>query len=322
MNATTTAMVAVGLYYVGAALFKAAGARMEPLRGDRPLRMLGQLARSHVWLIGMLVFLVGLELQLVAFAELPLGTAMPLFASSLVLLLWLAVTFFGERLAAREWLALGLFALATLTIAASVRPGEGDIGTLPPAPLLLAVMVPSIALPLLLFSAGDRRPEGRHARPLSGVAYGLSFGVLLGAAEVAVKGLAILNTGREFGLGLLAEPYPYLLAIALALGLGQGMIAMQRCRMAICVSVCTIVAKTYLVLAGSLLYGGDWPADPLWGVLRLGGAALAIGALFLFPRYDPEGPGAGPSGGYGAAGRSRSSMTSRAVSISGRPPPR
>ncbi|MFI6519368.1 hypothetical protein ACIBF1_27695 [Spirillospora sp. NPDC050679] len=316
MNATTPALAAVVLYYVGAALFKRAGARMPPLRGTRPLHLLGELARSPLWLAGLLVFAVGMELQIIAFAELPLGVAQPLFASTLLVLLWIGATCFGERLAPREWLGVGLFALSAVLVWASVRPGPRGIGSLPPAPLAVAVVVPSVLLTVLLFSRGDLRPAGRHARPLAGVAYGLGSGVALGAGEVAIKGLAVVNAARGQGPHPLATPYPYLVGLAVAVGLAQAMIAMQRCRMVVCVSVCTIAAKTYLVLVGSLLYGGDWPADPLWGAVRAAAVLLAAGAVAVFPRYESC-PDGGPP--YGP---SSSPMTSSAVSISGRVPPR
>ncbi|GAA4098079.1 hypothetical protein GCM10022214_73050 [Actinomadura miaoliensis] len=330
MNGTTAALLAVCLYYVGAGLLKSAGARMEPLRGDRPGHLLVQVTRSGRWLTGVVVFAVGVELQLIAFAELPLGLAQPLFSASLVVLLGIAVCCFGERPTPREWLGLAVFAAGTLLIAVSMRLDGGDIGTAPSGVLLCAVTVPSLVLPIALFSWGDRRRPPRHARPLAGVEYGVSCGILVGAVEVTVKGLTLVSIqpGPQV---LLTTPYPYLIGVAVILAMAQGTIALQRCRLAVCVSVCTIVAKTYLIVVGSLLYGGDWPADPLFGVPRILGIGLAASALLAFPRYEPAAPRPGrpsprpPASGpppAGPDGRSSSSMTSNAVSISGRVPPR
>ncbi|GAA1533955.1 hypothetical protein GCM10009678_15360 [Actinomadura kijaniata] len=318
MSPTVTALVAVVLYYVGAALFKRAGAGMPPLHGSRPGLLLRTVLRDPIWLTGLFVFTIGMELQIVAFAELPLGIAQPLFASTLLVLLWTGTAFFGEWLTVREWCGLGLFALSTLLVWASVRPEQAGIGSLPPLSPLLATTAAAVLVSVALFVLNGLCPAGRHARPSTGVAYGLASGIALGAGEVAIKGLAIVNAEQGTGPHLLATPYPYLIGLTVPVGLAQAMIAMQRCRMVVCISVCTIAAKTYLLLAGTLLYGGDWPEDPLWGVLRIGAAALAVGAVLLFPRYEPELPddsGAGP-------GRSSSPITSRAVSISGRVPPR
>jgi len=333
MNGTTAALLAVSLYYVGAALLKSAGARMEPLRGDRPWHLLVQTTRSGRWLAGVVVFAVGVELQLIAFAELPLSRAQPLFSAALAVLPVIAAVWFRERPTARECLGFAVFAAGTLLIAASVRP-DGDIGTAPPAALLCAVTVPSLAVPIALFSWGDRRRPPRHARPPAGVEYGVSVGILVGTVEVAVKGLT-LESVQPGPAVLLTTPYPYLIGAAVILAMAQGTIALQRCRLTVSAAVCTIVAKTYLIVVGSLLYGGDWPADPLYGVPRILGIALAASALLAFPRYEPDpsasprpsrGPAEGrpPSGrvSSGPGGRSSSSMTSSAVSISGRVPPR
>ncbi|MGK5555278.1 hypothetical protein ACSNOI_27035 [Actinomadura kijaniata] len=318
MNATAAALLAVVLYYLGAALFRQAGGAMPPLYGSRPLLLLGQALRNSTWLSGLLLFTAGMELQIIAFAELPLGVAQPLFASTLLVLVWIGTAVFGEWLTLREWAGLGLFALSTLLVWASVRLDDAGIGSLPPPVPLLALTVVTVLVSVALFVLGGLPPTARHARPSAGVTYGLSCGLAVGVVEIAVKGLAVVNAGRGTGLHLLATPYPYLIALAMPIALAQGTIAMQRCRMVVCVSVCTIAAKTYLLLAGTLLYGGDWPDDPLWGVVRIGAAALAAGAVLLFPRYEPDPPDDPDAG----SGRSSRPITSRAVSISGRVPPR
>jgi hypothetical protein len=335
MNGTTAALLAVGLYNVGAGVFKAAGARMQPLRGDRPLHLVGQVSGSPLWAAAVPMFGAGLGLQLIAFTDLPLGLTQPLFSAPLLLLLAIAFACFREMLAPREWLGVVLFGAGTLLVAVSVRGGEQSAGTLPPAALLYAVTVPSVLLPIVLFSAGDRRPSARHARPLAGVEYGASCGLLVGVMEVAAKGMTLVDISRSPGpVALLATPYPYLVGLAMTLAMGQSLIAMQRCRMVVTISVCTIVAKTYLLAVGTLLYGGDWPADPLWALPRLAGIALGVVALAVFPRYEsgpPEAPGPPGSlagGGSpeppdpGPGGRSSRATTSSAVSISGRLPPR
>ncbi|SEF62499.1 hypothetical protein SAMN04489712_101630 [Thermomonospora echinospora] len=291
MNCVVAALAAVCLYYLGAAFFKVAAGRMEPLHGRRPVHLIRQVLSDRLWVTGLLVFTVGLELQIVAFAELSLGPAQPLFCSTLLFLLVICLGYFGERLVPREWAGLGLFAVATMCIALSVPTGDDPIEGLPPTPTVVPVAALSLAVPLLLFPLVGRHATGRHARPLAGIAYGLICGLLLGTGEVAVKGLSIANGTRAHGLSLLAEPYLYLTLVAAGLGLCQGTIALQRCRMAIPMVVCTIVAKTYLLVVGSWLYGVGWPSDPLSGHLRLIGVCLAIGALFVFPRHErPRSP--------------------------------
>lgn len=295
MNCVVAALAAVCLYYVGAAFFKVATARMEPLHGRRPLHLIRQVLSDRLWLAGLLAFTVGLELQVVAFAELSLGLAQPLFCSTLLFLLLICLGYLGERLAPREWLGLGLFAVATVCTAVSVTAGEDPIEGLPPTATVVPVAALSLAVPLVLFPLVGRHAAGRHARPLAGIAYGLICGLLIGTGEVAVKGLSIANGTRAHGLSLLAEPYLYLTLVAMGLGLYQGTITLQRCRMAIPMVVCTIVAKTYLVVVGSYLYGVEWPSDQLSGLLRFTGVSLAIAALFVFPRYEAPRLGRAPA---------------------------
>jgi drug/metabolite transporter (DMT)-like permease len=290
MNGAVIALVATGLYYVGTAVFKASARRMQPLQGTRPMHLFGQMWTSWRWLAGLAIVAVGIVLQINALTMLPLAVAQPIFVSTLVLLLWIAVGYFGERLTAREWLGLALFAVATLMVAMSVVPGQKTTSEVPSLDLFLVVVIPSLLIPVIVFSIGDLRPAGRHARPLSGVAYGLSSGVLVGTAELAVKGATnVYDAGVRDVVAWLTEPYIYVIAAGATLGISQVMIALQRCRLAVVLSICTVAAKTHLVVMGTLLYGEPWPHDLLWSSLRIAGFALGIAAVAFFPRYEePE----------------------------------
>ncbi|NKZ02799.1 hypothetical protein [Actinomadura latina] len=62
-------------------------------------------------------------------------------------------------------------------------------------------------MPAILFLISDLRPKGAHERPLSGITYGISAGMLIGAGEVALTGIATLKAPFD---DLVASPYPYL----------------------------------------------------------------------------------------------------------------
>ncbi|TDD96057.1 hypothetical protein [Actinomadura rubrisoli] len=287
MIGVATSLVAVCLCYCGVALFKAASARMEPLRGDRLPHLLGQLLTSRLWAAGLLLLVAGVELQLVGFARLPAALVVPLSGTAGVLLLGFTAGCFGERLGGRDWLGIALFALGALLVAASLADGSRGPGRPPPPSVLLAVAVPSLVLPALWSVLGHLRPDGRHRRTSAGVSYGVACGVLVGAAEIGVKGLAITFYAGAGAADVLAGPHFYIAVVGMALALVQGMIALQRARMAVCMTVATIVALIYLVVAGTFLFGGDWPSDPLWGVLRVAGVGVAVAAVFAFPREAP-----------------------------------
>jgi hypothetical protein len=130
---------------------------------------------------------------------------------------------------------------------------------------------------------GDYRPDGRHARPVAGIAYGLSSGLPIGAAELAIKGWS--NT-RGAGLQILQTPYPYVTVLAATVGFGIMQAAFQRSRVSIVAAVMTIGAKTYLLLVGGLLYGEPWPDGNARVALRIGGLTVGLAAVLLLPRHE------------------------------------
>ncbi|MFF5260306.1 hypothetical protein ACFY4C_15270 [Actinomadura viridis] len=292
MNGILAAFGATGLYYAGFAIFKPAADRMEPLRGDRIRHMLRVILTDPVFLAGLVLVLGGLALQILALAELSLSIAVPIFMSGVILLLLVALAFFGDRLTGREWLSLVLIGAALLLITAS-------IGNPPPiravdVPLwkLAVIVAPALVVPLVLLLTGEHRPDGRHARPITGIGYGLGAGVPIGTAELCIKGWS--DSG--IGSGSLLTPYPYVTVAASVVGFGILMIAFQRCRVSIVATVMTVSAKAHLLVTGSFMYGEPWPQDTRYFAMRLGALALAAIALLQFPRHrplpDPEPPGA------------------------------
>jgi multidrug transporter EmrE-like cation transporter len=287
MTGVTAAFAATGLYYVGFAVFKVAAGRMAPLRGNQIPRLALTMLSSWIFLLGLVLVLGGLWLQIIALARIPLSEGVPIFVSGLVPLLVIAVVFFGERLALREWLGLALIAAAMLLIAVS-------IGSLPPitahpVPLwkLAAVVVPALCVPLLLVAFGDTSPDGRHARPVAGIAFGLASGLPVGTAELAIKGW---GDAHAKGFSILSTPYPYVTVLAAAAGFGIMQVGFQRCRVAIIATVMTISAKSYLLLVGALLYGEPWPSDKGRVWLRVFGFAVAGAAVLAFPRHETVRP--------------------------------
>ncbi|MEO3787337.1 hypothetical protein ABGB12_28760 [Actinocorallia sp. B10E7] len=266
------------LYFLGIVLFRNAAAALPPLRGTRPVHFAVSVLTSSVWLAGGIVMAGGMALQFAALTRLSLAALVPALLCGLVVLVLLPAVLPGERLSRVELSCLAVMASAGMVIAWS------GPGTPPPVPAQVPVLlaVPSLVIPVLIFSLGDARPEGQHARPLTGIAYGLSAGILIGLAELALGLLA-----RE-GLtpSALATPLPYLFALAVACGIAQIQIGLQRCRMIIMVFVATVVAKVYLVVTGGLLcLGSDvTPFSAPW--LLVPGLVLLSAVLFLTPRYE------------------------------------
>ncbi|NED52781.1 hypothetical protein G3I24_18000, partial [Micromonospora aurantiaca] len=142
---------------------------------------------------------------ILALRNLPLSQAVPIFMSGVVPLLLIALVFFGERLTAREWLSLVLIGGAILLLTASLS-GDEPIGSAD-APLwkIAVVVAPAVAVPVLILVLGDYRPDGRHARPVTGIAYGLSAGFPVGTAELAIKGWS--DDPHASDLQIIATPW-------------------------------------------------------------------------------------------------------------------
>lgn len=287
MPGVIIAVMATGVLCISVSIFKGATARMPPLYGSRPFYLLINVSKSPLWWAGLLVAGVGLALEYVTLSTMPLTAAAPPFAVGFFVLLVIALGVYGERLSGREWAGLGMFAVAGAMVAFSVVPGQHVSAALPSLDRVLAIVIPSVLVPLVLFSFGDLRPAGRHARPIAGVAYGLSIGVLTGVGEVAVKGLAMLQESAAHDpMSLVTEPYPYIILAGPGLAICQMQIALQRCRMAIVFSVGTVMAQVYMLAMAPLLYGESWSTEPVWVLLRVAGLALAVIAFIFYPHYD------------------------------------
>ncbi|MBW8484089.1 DMT family transporter [Actinomadura parmotrematis] len=284
MNGIVAAFAATALYYLGFALFKIAADRMAPLRGNRILHMIWTILSSWVFLIALALVLGGLSLQILALAKLSLGVAVPIFMSGVLPLIVIAMVWFGDRLTAREWLSLALIGVAILLLAASIGHPPPIHAVDVPAWKLAVSLAPAVVVPLAVLVFEDHRPDGRHARPVTGIAYGLSSGFPVGTAELAIKGWA---DHGHLGLGILATAYPYITVLSAAIGFGIMVAAFQRCRVTIVAAVMTVSAKTYLLLMGTFLYGEQWPSGGLHGLLRLVALAVAVAAVLQFPRHRP-----------------------------------
>lgn len=285
MNGIAAAFSATGLYYLGFAVFKLAADRMAPLRGNRILHMIWTIVSNWIFLIALAIVLGGLGLQILALRMLPLSTAVPIFMSGMVPLLLIALVFFGERLTPREWLSLLLIGGAILLLTASLS-GDEPIGSAD-APLwkISVVVAPAVLVPVLILVLGDYRPDGRHARPVTGIAYGLSSGFPVGTAELAIKGWS--DHADATSLRIALTPWPYLTVIAAGIGFGIMVMAFQRCRVSIVATVMTVSAKTYLLAMGTFLYEEPWPRDAAYSAMRLGALTLGAIAVLQFPRHRP-----------------------------------
>ncbi|MEW2359177.1 hypothetical protein [Spirillospora sp. NPDC029432] len=270
------AFAASGLYFLGFAFFKSAAAAMERLDGTHPLHLARSVLASGRWWSGVAFMAAGVACHLAALSRTGPETMTPALLAGLAVLLAVARGVFRERVTGLEWLAFALLLASGVCFAQATRSTWEP----PPPAVLPAIAAASFVLPVGLFALGDRRPAGAHARRLSGIAYGICAGVLIGSGELALT-LSVRH-GLDWTL-LTSTAYPYLFAAAVGVGVVQLQIALQRCRMVVLLFIATIVAKIYVLLAGTS------PGDPSsWtsGAHLLAGTALLVAAFALVPRFE------------------------------------
>jgi drug/metabolite transporter (DMT)-like permease len=283
MDGIVAAVGASGAYHAAFAIFKLAADRIEPLRADNVPRMARAILTNWVFLLGLALVLGGLSLHITAMSQVSLAIAVPICMSGVIPLLLVAVAFFGERLTGREWLSLLMIGGALLLLTASAGNPPPIRAVDVPGWTLAVVVAPALIVPLAVQLLADHRPEGRHARPITGIAYGVTSGISIGTAELCIKGWSDAGITAQS----LLTPYPYATVTTAAIGIGVMMAAFQRCRMSIVVVVMTVGAKAQLLVTGTILYGEPWPHEVHHFLLRLGALALAVLGVLHFPRHRP-----------------------------------
>lgn len=287
-----SALLANLLFSAGFVIEKRALSSLPPLSAGKPGQLVLHLLRSPLWILGAGSLLLGFAAQLAVYRTLPLIAAQGLFVTGLVMLLLLSSRFLGEKPSGRERQSMVAIVVALVMIVFSLRGSPEEISRLAPAPVLLLICVPSLALGLGIFLSAERRAKRRHRLPTAGVPYGVAVGFLYGVSSLAIKGVAgLLDLGDPGGMivDVLTSPYPYLLLVTGSTGLVLSQTALQRCRASLIVPVCTTVTFLYTVISGTVAFSEPLPDEPLRLALRVGGAALAVSVLLALPRHDePE----------------------------------
>ncbi|KUL53571.1 MULTISPECIES: hypothetical protein [Streptomyces] len=283
------ALLANVLYSTGFVLEKRALTAMPSVSVRNPVRLLGQVLGSPLWIGGSLALAAGFGAQLAVYRTLPIAAAQGIFVSGLVLLLLLSSVLLGEETSGRERYAVGAILLALLMVVLSLSEGSDTVGRGAPAPLVLTVCLPSLAAGLWLYSSAERRAKHRHRMPTAGVEYGVAVGLLYGVSSLAIKGVSSHLTTQGLGgalVDLLRSPYPYLLMFTGAFGLIMSQAALQRCRASLIVPVCTTVTALFTAVLGTLAFGEALPHEPVRLGLRIAGTVLAVTVLLAMPKHD------------------------------------
>jgi hypothetical protein len=299
MGALALATVAPVAYVAGFTVFKVTGRRMPRLTGSRFLHTTWTLASSPAWLAGLALLIGGMVVQSVVLARIPVSAVVPMYGPVMVVLLLIAVTNFRERVTPGELGALAVLVLALLAFAAAGGLLRGTVHAGPAGPWdphaplwKVALLIgPSLLFPLWLFVVRDSPVDGRHAKRVTGVAFGLGAGVLVGCAESSGAAIArILRHDLAAWPEALRTPHLYIVVVAGLLGAGLAQIGLQRCRLSVVIIMLAVGSKASLWLGGIMVYGQPWPETPRKFLLSAVGLVLAAASVFLIPRHEREDP--------------------------------
>lgn len=209
-----SAALAAAVVFGGAAIVQAIAARNVTRARTLSSNLVVQLLGQPTLYAAVVLNLVGFALHVVALRQLPLYLAQAAISASLVVTAVLAVTFFKDRLATAEWLAVGavVVGLAALTIAAG-EPGPTEMRVYLTGALAIAVV--AIAVTAVFVS----RIDGTTATMYLGALAGLAFA----GVSIAARLIPDLNPAN-----LLLTPVAYVLPLSGALGFGLFSLALQR----------------------------------------------------------------------------------------------
>jgi drug/metabolite transporter (DMT)-like permease len=253
------ALVASALFNVGVAL-QGLEARRAPRATGLRLSMLTVLLRRRLWLLGLVLGLVGVAPQVLAYATAPFVVVQPALAAGLLLLLAIGVRVFGEHVGARE-VAGVLAIIGGIALVAAGAPPHSE--THRGGGAVIAVVLGLGIVALLPFVLRGTR-LGHPA--LTVIAAGCGFG----AANVATK-----LFGDDAGAGHYANAAAWALVALLAgiVATITTMTAFQQRTATMVVPVSTSI-QTYLPIVLEPLFLRE-----RWSAVSLSGVPLAVGLV-------------------------------------------
>jgi hypothetical protein len=271
-------LLALGCAFVAnvSLLCKHRGAVASPtVEFTRPLHSMAALFRSRWWTIGFAIGVVAWVMHVAALTLAPLSLVQMTISGGLLLLAWVAQRWFGVKVGWREWLGLALCAIG-LGLLATTSLGSTGARSGYSIEAMVSFEAAAVAIGAALLLSGS----AGSARPSSGPLLGVAAGLLLGVANVAIKGLS----GTVFGdpLSILS---PWTLTAIIA-GLGAFMAlarGLQAGDAIPVITLSTVSANLVSVAGGIAVFGDPMGSDPLAIVARSLAFAAVIAAVIVLP---------------------------------------
>lgn len=244
-----------------------------------PWRSTVELFRSKWWAIGFAVAALAWVLHVAALAIAPLSMVQAVIAGGLVLLIFPAKEWFGITIGRRELAGICLSAvgLALLTITADPSTESAvAAGSSLPVETMAIFEGAAIAIGVVLMLSGTHRTSSPHR----GVMLAAAAGIMLGVANVALKGITELMSG-----GLFALLNPWTLVAALG-GVGAFFAlarALQVGRPVEVIVISSVAVNIAAIVGGVAVFGDSMGSDTLGIALRTAAFAAIIAAAALVP---------------------------------------
>jgi hypothetical protein len=246
-----------------------------PIEFRRPLQSTAALFRSRWWTIGFSVGVVAWVLHVAAIALAPLSLVQMTISGGLILLAWLAERWFGVRVGWREWLGLALCA-AGLGLLAVTSLGSTESSSRYSVEAMVSFEACAVALGAGLLLSGSAGPK----RASSGALLGIAAGLLLGVANVAIKGLSGTVPADPLSLVSPWTVTALVAGIGAFLALARGL---QTGGAIPVITLSTVSANLASVAGGIAVFGDPMGADPLAIAARSLAFAAVIAAVIVMP---------------------------------------
>lgn len=227
---------------------------------------LGSAARQPMWIIGLIVMALGVGIQLVALAIMPLVVVQTIMVSMIFWILVFAVILEKARLGRREYIGAAVLAVAVLLFVVVVQPSIGTTAVNFGGWALMSLLVVVCATVLMLVS---RRLPAGPAAALLGTAAGL---INVQGAGLASASLNLLSTG---GIGgLFTSWLPYVAAAMIVISIGVTAMAFAAGPVTASIPPMIAANPVFGFVLGVVLLGEVWSTNALG--YALGTVALVV----------------------------------------------
>jgi drug/metabolite transporter (DMT)-like permease len=244
-------------------------ARRAPTAQSLRPGLLLYLLRRPIWVAAIGLAIGGWVLQLLALGKAPLTLVQPVLALGLFLLLALGAKLLGERVGAREWMAVAIIVVAVGLIAYAAPE---ETGSVPRDAGLVVALAALIAVTVAPFAVNLR------AVPPVGLLV-LSAGAADGLAAFVTKIVSEETTAHHWGLAVV---WAVGAGLAVLVGLLSESSALQRAAATRVAPLVLVLQIAIPVVLAPLVGGESWSATPLSGAVLAGALALlSLGVLVL-----------------------------------------